>query len=95
VNPATRASQYGETKNERSRTYVHAYNRARGTGRDGKSLAISSLLIIFPAKAKSFYGATFQTAASVALFLRLDVAFTKLSVTKPFIRRASECKKRK
>lgn len=42
---------------------IPAYNRAHGTGRDGKSLAISSLLIIFPAKAKSFYGVTFQTAA--------------------------------
>lgn len=59
-----------------TRTIAHG---GRERERDGKSLAISSLLIIFPAKAKSFYGVTFQTAASVALFLRRDVAFTKLN----------------
>lgn len=41
----------------RARTYTYAYVLyvIRAAERDGKSLAISSLLIIFPAKAKELH----------------------------------------
>lgn len=69
-------------KNKRSRAHArtHAY-MCNSSGRERRKVANHFFTINYIPRQGE--GVTFQTAASVALFPRLDIAFTKLNEIKP------------
>lgn len=76
--------KYKKKINARARTYIHTHidtYMCNSSGRERRRVVSHFFTINYiPRQGK---GVTFQTAASVALFPRLDVAFTKLNEIKP------------